>query len=120
MSKIAYEEIQAMFPHGIPMALMKVLFPERSSPLTIEEARELCTAFSHQQPDMSNENMFGKIRGRFDELKAIEAQRSLTDQMIGAFHAMPLGMRMEAIKRFNEVFTHPHLDVRFKISSEGR
>lgn len=50
MSKITHDELTAMFPHGMPMALMKVLFPEKSEHLTTEEAREVCAAFSRQQP----------------------------------------------------------------------
>lgn len=46
MSRLTYEELFAMFPDGIPLALMKVMFPEGSSPLTTDELRELCAAIA--------------------------------------------------------------------------
>lgn len=62
-----------------------------------------------------SENIFGKAHGRYDEIQALSAQRSLIDQMLCAFHAMPQDMRVEAMERFNEVFSHPHINVKFKM-----
>lgn len=61
------------------------------------------------------ENIFGKQRGRFDEIQANRAQRELTDDFIGAFHAMPLSQRVAAMERFNEVFGHEHCADRFEM-----
>lgn len=61
------------------------------------------------------ENIFGKQRGRFDEIRAQRAKRGLTDDFIGAFHAMPLTQRVEAVKLFNDIFGHEHCDDRFEL-----
>lgn len=46
MSKIRMEEVDNLFPKGVPLVVMKIMFPERSQPLTKDEVREVIRAFS--------------------------------------------------------------------------
>lgn len=44
------EELQKLFPNGVPVVAMKVLFPEKSGPLSTEEVRLILRSLSTQQP----------------------------------------------------------------------
>lgn len=44
--KITIEELSKLFPAGIPIVAMKLLFPERSSALTLDELRMLLRLLS--------------------------------------------------------------------------
>lgn len=48
------------------------------------------------------ENIFGKIRGQYDYVMAERVQRSLTEDFIATFRAIPPEQKKEALKRFNE------------------
>jgi hypothetical protein len=62
------------------------------------------------------ENIFGKQRGRFDEVMAARSSRTLYDQMRGAFAAMTEDQKLEACKLFTEEF--PHRFQQFRLISE--
>lgn len=48
------------------------------------------------------ENIFGKMRGRFDGLGALETQRSLEETLVATWRAIPPERQDAAIARFNE------------------
>ena len=60
-------------------------------------------------------NIFGKQNGKFDETMALRAQRSLYDQMRGAFAAMTNDQRIEACGMFTKEFSHDHREVKFSL-----
>lgn len=48
MNKISQEEIATLFPNGLPPGLVKVVFPELSTPLTPDEMRFIMQAVAFQ------------------------------------------------------------------------
>ena len=53
------------------------------------------------------ENMFGKVRGRFDEAGARHADRTLVDAALAALVAMPPAEMDRFVHAFNRVFRQP-------------
>jgi hypothetical protein len=47
------------------------------------------------------ENLFGKQRGRFDEVMTARVQRDMIDQFIATFRAIPPQLKTETLQRFN-------------------
>ena len=56
--------------------------------------------------DALDENIFGKIRGRFDEAKARQLDRSLPTAAIAALAAMPETEWPVFVEQFNKTFRH--------------
>jgi hypothetical protein len=57
---------------------------------------------------LGNENMFGKQRGRYDEMLAVRLARSLPDQCFGIFMAMDDAGREEFAVKVNGLFEKCH------------
>lgn len=60
---ITKEELDERFPNGVPMAVMKILFPESSEPLKLDELRFLMDGVSgdietYYTTENNWENMF--------------------------------------------------------------
>lgn len=55
--KFTKEELEKTFPNGIPIVLMKLIFPEKSSPLTVGEIRHIARAIAYY--DERNKNVLG-------------------------------------------------------------
>lgn len=56
---------------------------------------------------------------RFNEMLALRSQRSLYEQFRGAFAAMTIEMKNDAVERFTAEFTHPNRDEKFKLVKVG-
>lgn len=46
MKKLTTDELTALFPEGIPLAVAKLIFPEKSEPMTVDEIRFFLNAVS--------------------------------------------------------------------------
>lgn len=51
MSKLTTDELNTLFPEGIPLAVVKLIFPEKSEPLTVDELRFFLKAVSNSDTE---------------------------------------------------------------------
>jgi len=51
--KITIDELAKMFPLGVPIMAIKILFPEKSEPLTTFEVRSILMALSSYNPHVT-------------------------------------------------------------------
>lgn len=83
--------------------------------LSVPECAKMARAPAPQTTESTPENIFGKQRGRFDETMASRVQRSLYDEMRGAFAAMTAEQKLDACFRFTEEFAHPYRHIKFSL-----
>lgn len=69
---------------------------------------------------IGEENIFGKMRGRFDERFARIAAASLPDKFLATFMAMTEQQQAECMDKFNGFFQRPGLAVRFNMSGGAK
>ena len=62
------------------------------------------------------ENIFGKIRGRWDEDRARSITRTMPDRAIAFCAAMDDEQFVEFVARFNKIFDRPGPAKRYQIS----
>jgi anti-sigma factor RsiW len=67
-----------------------------------------------------DENIFGKIRGRFDEDRARAISRTIPDRALAFCAAMTDAQMDEFAERFNQLFDRPVCSLRRAIVSKGK
>ena len=61
------------------------------------------------------ENIFGKIRGRFDVELAKQAAKEVTDRVVWGFASLSYEDKAAAIEQFNQLHAHPHCTTKYRI-----
>jgi hypothetical protein len=68
---------------------------------------------------MTRENMFGKMRGRFDEKAALAAREYIIERFVWGFASLPDEDKARAVEEFNAFHDDPRKRKRWHIIYRG-